>query len=162
MALTQVVLATLTLLHGRDPDAPLHLARELGAWDVVLAVTGVLVNETPARVSATLELVTLSAPLGEGTVEVVVDPATPGRNDIHAYLLGPDGGLDSRDDDAGFELSLPALDVGPLDLEPVRAGPGHFQAVGTDLHLAWQWDLTIRVRPDRFTEQVATLTFEVR
>jgi copper transport protein len=135
---------------------------EVALLAVVVAVTGMLVNETPARVLATPELVTLSAPLGDGTVEVVVDPATAGRNDVHAYLLGPDGGLDDRYDDAGFELSLPALGVGPLDLEPVRAGPGHFQVVGTDLDLAGQWDLTIRVRPDRFTEQVATLTFEVR
>ncbi|CAN5878273.1 hypothetical protein BH23ACT2_BH23ACT2_13940 [soil metagenome] len=49
-----------------------------------------------------------------------------------------------------------------VNTDPVRAGPGHFQAVGTDLDLAGEWELTIRVRPDRFTEQTATITFTVR
>ena len=52
--------------------------------------------------------------------------------------------------------------LGPFDREPVRAGPGHFQLVGTDLTLSGEWELTISVKPDRFTETKATVTFDVR
>ncbi|CAN5798616.1 copper resistance protein CopC [soil metagenome] len=129
---------------------------------LVLAVTSVLANVTPARDAATGGVVTVSAPLGKGSVEVIVDPARPGRNDIHAYLLDADGGADDSFDAARFQLELPAQDLGPFDRTPVRAGGGHFQLVGTPLDLAGEWTLTITVKPDRFTEQSATVRFRVR
>ncbi|HEX2578592.1 MAG TPA: copper resistance protein CopC [Aquihabitans sp.] len=135
---------------------------ELVALVAVLALTSVLANETPARSAVAAGTQTASAPLGEGTVEVVVDPARPGRNDVHAYLLDADGGPDDRFEDARFELALPAQDLGPFEREPVRAGPGHFQLVGTDLDLAGEWALTVTVQPDRFTEQTATVRFRIR
>ncbi|MCU1499703.1 MAG: Copper resistance protein CopC [Acidimicrobiales bacterium] len=128
----------------------------------ILAVTAVLANVTPARVAATGGVVTMSAPLGSGSVEVIVDPASPGRNDVHAYLLDADGGVEDRYDTARFQLELPAQDLGPFDRQPVRAGAGHFQLVGTPLDLAGEWMLTITVKPDRFTEQSATVRFPVR
>jgi len=128
----------------------------------VLAVTAVLTNVTPARTAATGGVVTVSAPLGKGSVEVIVDPARPGRNDVHAYILDADGGADDQYDDAQFQLALPAQDLGPFDREPVRAGAGHFQLVGTQLDLAGEWTLTITVKPSRFVEQSATVRFRVR
>lgn len=143
-----------------------HLMRvvrfEVVAIVAVLAVTAVLSNVTPAESSADGGVQTVSAPLGDGRVEVLIDPSRPGRNDIHAYLLDADDRPDDRFDDATFQLALPAQDLGPLDREPVRAGPSHFQLVGTDLDLAGEWTLTITVKPDRFTEQTATVTFRVR
>jgi copper transport protein len=104
----------------------------------------------------------VSAPLGEGSVELVVDPGRPGRNDLHAYLLDAGGGPDDSYDDASFALALPALDIGPLEHEPVLAAPGHFQLLGTDLDLPGEWTLTVTVKPDRFTEQIATLRFRIQ
>lgn len=135
---------------------------EVVAIVAVLGVTSVLTNVTPARVTAGAGLQSVSAPIGDGTLEVTVDPASPGRNNIHAYLLDEGGGPDDRYDDATFALALPAQDLGPLDREPVRAGPGHFQLVGTDLDLAGEWTLTVTIKPDRFTEQTATVRFRVR
>ncbi|QXC62886.1 copper resistance protein CopC/CopD [Aquihabitans sp. G128] len=129
---------------------------------LVLAVTAVLTNVTPARTAAKGGVVTVSAPLGTGSVEVIIDPASPGRNDIHAYVLDADGGADDQYDAAAFQLDLPAQDLGPFDRTPVRAGAGHFQLVGTPLDLAGEWTLTITVKPDRFTEQTATVRFRVR
>lgn len=129
---------------------------------VVLCLTGVLTNVTPAKAAAVGGPVTVSAPLGSGTVDVTIDPSRPGRNDIHAYILTASGRPANRYKTATMSLTLPAQDVGPLDRTPVRAGPGHFQLVATDLALAGDWDLTITVKPDRFTEQSATVTLPVR
>lgn len=137
------------------------LRLEVGALVAVLAVTGVLVNVTPAEVAVDRGPATVSAPFGDGTLEVVVDPASPGRNDVHVYLLDESGGVDDRYEDATFELALPSQEIGPLEREPVRVGPGHFQVVGTDLDLAGEWELTVTVKPDRFTEIEGTVTFPV-
>lgn len=129
---------------------------------VVIAITGVLVNVTPAEQSVDRGPITVTTELGEGTVDVTIDPAKAGRNDIHAYLYDAEGKPDGRYDEAEFRLELPAQDLGPFDREPVEAAPGHFQLVGTDLPLSGEWTLTITVKPDRFTETSATVTFEVR
>jgi copper transport protein len=135
---------------------------EVLALLVVLGLTAVFTNITPARTAAGSGVVSTSAPFGEGSVDVTIDPASPGRNDIHVYVLDARGRPDDRYDDADLALSLPAQDVGPLHREPVSAGAGHFQLVGTDLPLAGEWTLTITVRPDRFSEQAATVRFRVR
>ncbi|MCU1358390.1 MAG: Copper resistance protein CopC [Acidimicrobiales bacterium] len=128
----------------------------------VLALTGALVNITPARTAVGSGPVAVSAPLGSGSVQVDIDPARVGRNDIHAYILDRLGRPTSRYTTATFSLSLPAEDLGPLDRTPVLAGPNHFQLVGTPLSPGGTWTLTITVKPDRFTEQKATVSFRVR
>ncbi|WP_426572009.1 copper resistance CopC/CopD family protein [Aquihabitans sp. McL0605] len=135
---------------------------EVGLIVVVLMLTSVLANVTPAKDAVDKGPISVTAPLGDGTVNVIVDPSKVGRNDIHAYILKAGGGPDSRYKTAEMSLSLPSKDVGPLDRTPVSAGPGHFQLVATDLPLAGTWSLTITVKLDRFTEQEATVTFPVR
>ena len=128
----------------------------------VLALTGALVNITPAKDSVASGPVSVSAPLGEGSVQVIIDPARVGRNDIHAYILDRLGRPDSRYKTADFALAVPALDIGPLHRPPLDGGAGHFLLVGTELTPGGTWTLTISVQPDRFTIQKATVTFRVR
>jgi copper transport protein len=129
---------------------------------VVLGLTGALVNITPAKDAVRAGPITLEAPLGEGSVQVIVDPARVGRNDIHAYLLDKLGRPATQYETADFALSLPAQSLGPLHRTPVVGGPGHFQLIGTELTPGGTWKLVITVQPDRFTEQKATVTFRVR
>jgi copper transport protein len=128
----------------------------------VLAVTAVLTNVTPARTAGDRGIVTVRTKLGTSTLEVTIDPARPGRNDVHAYVLDERGAVDDRYDSAEFALALPAQDVGPLSRTPVNAGPGHFQLVGVDLPLKGEWTLTVTVKPDRFTLEKAEVSFRVR
>lgn len=134
---------------------------ELGGLVVVLALTAVLANVTPAKVAAHPGIVTVSAPMGAGRVEVIVDPGKAGRNDMHAYVLDAQGRLDGRYRAATFTLALPAHDIGPLVRTPAMAAPGHFILVGSDL-VKGEWTLTISVRPDRFTEEKAIVPFKIR
>jgi copper transport protein len=124
---------------------------------VVLAVTAALVVTTPAKTATLDGPITVTAPLGEGTVEITVDPALPGRNDVHAYLFDAEGRPDDRYEEAQIRLELPAQEIGPFDIEAVRPGPGHFQLVAADVPVGGDWQVTITVKPDRFTEQSATL-----
>jgi copper transport protein len=128
---------------------------------VVLLVTAVLSNVTPAKVAVDTGPITVSAPLGEGTMDVTIDPAKAGRNDIHIYLFDQRGRPADQYDEAAVSLELPSQGLGPFDREPVRAGNGHFQLVATDLPLAGTWSMTVTVKPDRFTEQKATVSFPV-
>lgn len=128
----------------------------------VLAVTGVLTNVVPAKTAVRSGPVTVSAPLGQGTAEVIIDPARAGRNDVHVYLLDERGAPDGSFEDAAFELSLPSADIGPLTRDPVLAGAGHFQLVGVDLPIKGEWNLKVTVKVDRFTEETATVGFRVR
>jgi copper transport protein len=140
----------------------LRLVRfEVALLVVVLMVTAVLSNVTPAKVSVDKGPVTVSAPFGEGSMDVTVDPAKAGRNDIHIYLFDADDRPDGQYDEAAVSLELPSKGLGPFDRKPVRAGNGHFQLVATDLPLAGRWSMTVTVKPDRFTEQKATVTFTV-
>lgn len=134
---------------------------EIALIAVVLMVTAVLSNVTPAKDAVDSGPVTVTAPLGKGTVDVTVDPAKAGRNDIHIYVFDRSGRPDDRYDGAQVSLALPSKGLGPFDRTPVDAGNGHFQLVATDLPLAGTWSLTLTVKPDRFTEQKATVTFPV-
>ena len=154
------VIAGLTLVVGFVVAQGAGSPRLGGAVLVaVVGLTGVLVNETPAKQEVD-QIITVNADFGEGRVETWIDPGTPGRNDVHAIIVGADGAPDDYDE-VGFALALPAQDVGPLNLEPVRIGPGHYQLVGADLSIRGDWTLTVSARPDRFTQTEATVSFTI-
>ncbi len=119
---------------------------------VVLAITGVLVNVTPARSAAGIgQIFTGDIDLGEsGSVNVVVDPARAGFNQIHLYFYDPDGRPADLTDDVTVNLSLPADDIGPIRRTPVRAGPNHFQLDGNDLVTGGRWIIEVVATISRF------------
>jgi copper transport protein len=119
----------------------------------VVALTSVLVVLTPAKAEFEGGVIERIVQLGEvGSVQVVVSPARAGFNQIHVYTYDPDGRPAEIAQDVTLELSLPSADLGPIDRAAVRAGPAHYQLDGRDLAVAGTWQLTVRVRVDRFTE----------
>ena len=162
----QVDHAVVAVPAGSAADVPWTRFRrtlllEIAGIVVVLFITGVLSNVTPAKAAVEAGVVSMTVDFGDGTMEVVVDPAKAGPNDLHIYLRDADGGIDGTYDEVTIQLELPAQDLGPLDVTPVRAGPGHFQVVNTDLPLAGEWTLTVVAKPDRFTEVTGKATFGV-
>lgn len=129
---------------------------------VVLALTAVLVNVTPGKAANAPGKVDVSARLGSGSVEVIVDPARVGANELHVYLLDASQGIDDRYEAITVQASLPAQKIGPLDLPLVKVGPGHFQVVNTRLPLAGTWTVAIAAKLDRFTEVDATVSVRIR
>lgn len=134
------------------------LGMEVAGVAIVVAVTAVLVNLTPAYVDAGIgQIHSEILDLGEaGSVQLVVEPNRAGDNSLHLYFYGPDGRPAEIADDVHIELAKPSDDIGPITRDPYRAGPAHFQWDGAELVSSGRWEVTVVARLDRFSEETAT------
>ena len=71
-------------------------------------------------------------------------------------MFDPEGRPTELADSIDLELSLPAAQLGPIARTATRAGPAHAQLNGDDLAVAGRWQITVRLRIDRFTEATGT------
>ena len=74
-----------------------------------------------------------------------VDPAEVGPTAVHLYLNTPSGDP-VVPEEVTADLTLPAQDLGPLDLELVDYGQGHWSADSAEIPLAGDWQLEVLVR----------------
>jgi copper transport protein len=138
---------------------------EVAVAAVVLVLSAVLVGLPPARAAAAQPvdvLLPLQGATGpSGSVQVSIDPARPGANTLHLYLLNDQGQLIQP---AGITVSLtePSQQIGPLDVKLQPGGPGHYVGDGMDIPGAGTWTLTVSVRLDEFTATTASTDFPVR
>jgi copper transport protein len=147
------------------PELRRSVLVEVGVAAVVLALSAVLVGLPPARaavaqpVDALLPLQSSTGP--SGSVQVSIDPARPGANTLHLYLLDDSGRLTQP---AAITVSLTEANqqIGPLDVKLQPAGPGHYVGDGMDIPGAGTWTLTVTVRVDEFTATTASTDFPVR
>ncbi len=137
------------------------LRAELVLMLAVLAVTSALVSYAPP-VGATGP-VSEDAVLGPARLELTVDPARVGRNQVHLYLFDRRTG---RQWDRAKELTvtarLPDEDIGPLALRPQKAGPGHYVIRRAGLAPKGEWQLRITARVSAFDEYVARIEVPIR
>ena len=89
-------------------------------------------------------------------MQLVVAPARAGFNQIHLYTYDQAGRPAELAETIELQLSLPSADIGPLERTATRAGPAHAQLNGDDLALGGTWQITVRIRTDRFTEVSGT------
>ena len=102
----------------------------------IVSVTAVLVSEPPARAEvAPRGPYATTAQLGDLELNLVVDPATAGLNQIHLYLTNSSG-QPTDVDEATVSATLASRQIGPIRLEAHPAGPGHFIVHGAQLALA--------------------------
>lgn len=134
---------------------------------VILAVTAVLVGTPPARSSVT-EPVDVTLPLQGNTdtaaarsVQISVAPAGTGPNSLHVFVFDEAGQL-TQPQDVSVTLTEAEQEIGPLDVELVPAGPGHYIADGMSIPTPGTWTLAVAVRLDEFTATTASTTFPVR
>jgi copper transport protein len=133
---------------------------------VVLVLSAVLVGSPPARaavaqsVEVTVPLQSAAGAAGNGSVQISLDPASPGPAVLHVYLFDAAGQL-TQPRAITVGLTEPAQQIGPLDVELAAAGPGHY--VGDPvLPTTGTWTLTVTVRLDEFTAVTASTVFPVR
>jgi copper transport protein len=123
----------------------------------------VLVNAIPSRtVLSQRALYSGSAPLGDGSVNIVIQPAHTGYAQMHIYLLDAQGRADDHQESVSVELTQTDLDLGPISRPLTKAGPGHYQGFGKLFTVPGRWQVLVRVRVDEFTEHDATLTVPIR
>ena len=129
---------------------------------VVLGVTSALVAYPPADAVAAGPYAA-SKVLGANTVEITLDPASVGPNELHVYLLDKRTGAPfDGTQELTVTASLPDEDIGPLDAQPRKAGPGHYVVDGLNLVPAGEWRLEIASRTSEFDEERTALDVEIR
>jgi len=135
---------------------------ELALMVAIVSVTAVLVSEPPARaqVAPTGPYAT-TTPLGDLELNLVVDPAAAGRNQIHLYLTDKSG-QPTDVDEASVSATLASREVGPLRFRTNHAGPGHFAVQRAQLALAGDWQLRVEIRRGEFGAASATVSVPIR
>lgn len=145
------------LLAATSPDLPQlrrSVAAEFGLALAVLAVTALLVESQPAAsvtpkagpVSAATTFDTGAANgSGTGSVNVTLDPARVGSDQLHVYVLDKNGAQESVPE-VDVSLALPAQQLGPIPVKLQPAGPGHYTASSVVVPMAGAWQVVVTVR----------------
>jgi copper transport protein len=122
----------------------------------VLIVTALLVNAQPARSALAPGLFAGSVNAGSGqsamTIQVTIDPARVGLNEVHVYTLTPKGAnLTVRDINAKFVLGDTTV---PANL--VRGGPNHYLSSNATFTTTGRYQMLVEVLQIIDGNQVST------
>jgi len=127
---------------------------------VILVLTGVVTNVTPARdvPPAATATDTIEA-IDGGSVRLEVRPGRVGTNTLSATYLTPRGEPLDVGQTLTMEFSLPAEGLAPITRRATAVSTGRFEFEGGELSLPGTWTVTLTARLDVFTE--ARTSFEV-
>lgn len=137
------------------------LRAELTLFAAVIAASAVLVGQTtPDAISA--GPASASETIGEAQMDLTVEPAKVGSNEIHIYLFASDDGS-QYDDLRGVELTAtqPEKGIGPIEIDLLKAGPGHYTTADAPLGAPGTWELAFSGRLSRFEEPRALVEVPV-
>jgi len=119
---------------------------------VVLGVTAALASYAPP-VSAQAGPFAETTTFGPTQLELTVDAARVGENQIHVYLFDSKTGAQyTRGEELTVTASLPDKELGPLTLEPEPAGPGHYIVSDALLNAPGEWQLEFALRVSEFDQ----------
>ena len=138
------------------------LRAEVALVVVVLGVTSALVSYPPPDSLASGPFSANTA-LGPLRLEVTMDPARVGPNEMHLYLLrARDGAPFTGTKQLDATLALPAKHIGPLALKAREAGPGHYVVDTVALVPGGDWRLHVTSRVSEFDQYETSLKVPVR
>ena len=143
------------------------VAAEFGLAVVVLAVTALLVESQPAaEVAPKAGPVTISSPFntgsadGTGTVDVTLDPARVGADQLQITVLDKTGKPESVPE-VDASLALPAQQLGPIKITLQAAGPGHYTASNVLVPMSGAWQVLVTVRTTDIDQATVILNVAV-
>ncbi len=154
-------------LDGEPPGrAGLLLRRtlrvELLLGVAALAATGALAGYAPS-VAEGQGPFSASADIGPARLEMTVDPARVGPNEMHVYLFDRRTGAQW---DETLEMTataeMPERGIEPIELEVTKAGPGHFLMSGATFGVKGDWQVEIASRVSDFDEFRTNVTVPIR
>jgi copper transport protein len=152
---------------GVSPGLPGVLLRralrgEVALLAVVIGVTAALASYAPP-ISAQPGPFSTTTEVGSTTLEMDVDPAAVGANQIHIYFFDAKTGAPYK---PGKELTvtatLPDKQIGPLPLTVQSAGPGHYIVQGALLNAPGDWDLGLTLSVSEFDQFETKVEVPVR
>jgi copper transport protein len=142
---------------GESPGRPGVLLRralraEVALLAVVIGVTAALASYAPP-VSAQAGPFSTTTEAGPTTLEMDVDPARVGANQIHIYFFDAKTGAPyKRGKELKVSATLPSKSIGPLPLSVQNAGPGHYIVQDALLNAPGDWEIELTLRTSRFDE----------
>jgi copper transport protein len=152
---------------GEAPGRPGVLLRrglrgEVALLAVVLGVTAALASYAPP-ISAEAGPFSITTTAGPTTLEMDVDPAEAGANQIHIYFFDARTGAQYA---KGKELTVTATQreksIGPLPLKAEHAGPGHYIIQNALLNAPGEWEIEVTLRTSKFDELTKRVEVPVR
>ena len=107
---------------------------------VVLGLTAALIHQAPARATVTEPFQTTVSG-EEATLDLTVDPATAGPNDLHLYFLDAAGTAPQPVD--AVEVTASTTDVAPRRLPVTPVSTNHVTVAGASLPSAGPWTIEV-------------------
>jgi copper transport protein len=128
---------------------------------VVLGVTAALASYAPP-VTAQSGPFSAESTFGPIQLEISVEPARVGANQIHIYMFDAKSGAPfARAKQVKVSAALPEKSIS-LPLEPQLSGPGHYTIPDALLNASGEWRITLTVRTSAFDEYTTTTEVPVR
>ncbi len=138
------------------------LRGELGLMVSVFGVTAALISYAPPIDTARGPF-SANTTIGPAELEMTVEPARVGPNTVHMYLIDAKTGAQFT---ATKELTaaarLPAKGIGPLQLHPSLAGPGHYILNSAVLSPSGTWSIEIVDRVSEFEQYTRVVKVPIR
>jgi copper transport protein len=129
---------------------------EVAVLVVVLGVTAALASYAPP-VTAQSGPFSAESQFGPIHLEMSVEPARVGVNEVHLYLFDAKTGAPFANvKELKATASLPEKSIS-LPLELQLAGPGHYTIPSAFFNASGEWEVTIDVRVSAFTEYTETI-----
>ncbi|HTT93081.1 MAG TPA: CopD family protein, partial [Solirubrobacterales bacterium] len=152
---------------GESPGRPGILLRralraEVALLAVVIGVTAALASYAPP-VSAAGGPFSTTTTLGPTTLEMTVDPAEVGANQIHLYFFDAKTGAQyAKGKELTVTATLPDKRIGPLPLTVQDAGPGHYIVQDALLNAPGTWEIDLVLRVSEFDQYEKEIEVGVR
>lgn len=102
-----------------------------------------------------------SEALADSLLEYTVEPAALGENEVHLYLFDAADGSQLQPREMSATASLPDRDIGPLQVDLRRAGPGHYVGDSVPFGVPGEWELDVEVRTTRFDQESAAIAVPI-
>lgn len=137
------------------------LRAEVALLVIVIGVTAALASYAPPVTpqGGPFSTETLVGPV---QLEMSVEPATVGANEIHIYLFDAKSGAPyAKVKQLKVAATLPEKGIS-LPLEPQLAGPGHYTIPGALLNASGDWRIALTIRVSAFDEFTKTIEVPIR
>jgi copper transport protein len=128
------------------------LRAEAALMACVLGVAAALVAYSPPAGAADADgPFSTSERLGPARMELSVDPARTGANQIHLDLFEPGTGRPyDRVKQLDLQARLPERGIGPIELQAEKGAPGHYVVRRADIAPGGDWTLEVSARVSAF------------
>jgi copper transport protein len=101
--------------------------------------------------------------IGPQELQLTIDPARVGVNELHLYLTDPRTGAQLDDaKEVDVSAALPSKGISAGDVQADKAGPGHYIVPALTLGVPGRWTVTLTVRVSDFDEYAKKLEVDVR